>query len=211
MTSHDVVDFIRKRFDLNKVGHAGTLDPMATGILVILIGKLTKSSSAFMSGDKEYEATITLGATSDTCDAWGKIKSSGKRVEFKEEEIKKVFEKFTGEVLQTPPAYSAVKHEGRKLYEFARKGVHIKKEPRKIFIKRIDIEKISLPEISFKVTCTKGTYIRQLASDIGGALGCGAYLSHLKRTRSGDFGIDKAVGMEELKTIGADELGRRLG
>ncbi len=227
MTSHDVVDFVRKRFGLKKVGHAGTLDPMATGVLVILIGKLTKSSNILMAGDKEYEATLTLGATSDTGDAWGKIEPSAEKngthpkngiisekgmcpYFFTQSEIESVFNEFSGEIEQTPPMYSAVKHNGRKLYELARKGVTVEVAPRKINIKKLEIQKISLPEVSFSLTCSKGTYVRQLAVNIGERLGCGAYLSKLVRTRSGEFAINEAAGMEELRILKAVDLEKLL-
>ena len=211
MTSHDVVDFVRKRFGLEKVGHAGTLDPMATGVLVILIGRYTKSSNLFIKDDKEYEATLTLGATSDTADALGVITPPGEGLRvFAREEIENVFNEFLGEIEQAPPAYSAVKFKGRKLYEFARRGIAIKVKPRRVEIKELEILNVALPEISFKVVCSKGTSIRQLSADIGERLGCGAYLSRLKRTRSGRFHINEAIGLDELRKIGRAELEKRL-
>jgi tRNA pseudouridine55 synthase len=198
ITSHDVVDAVRRRFGIRKVGHAGTLDPMATGVLVVLTGKRTKESEIFLKDDKEYEGELTLGATSDTQDAEGRIAASGKPIDFTEDEIRAVFTKFVGAIEQAPPAYSAVKHNGKKLYELARKGIIVKKEPRKITILSLDILGISLPKIRFKVVCSKGTYIRQLAADIGARLGCGAYLSALRRTRSGRFAISDAITLDEL-------------
>lgn len=210
MTSHDVVDFIRKRFGLKKAGHAGTLDPMATGVLVVLVGRHTKSFSHVMAGDKEYEASLTLGATSDTGDAWGNIVSSGKEIHPTRSEAETAFRKFLGTTEQYPPMYSSVKIKGKKLYELARKGLSVERKARKITIKSLEITDISLPQISFKLTCSKGTYVRQLCVDIGAALGCGAYLSGLRRTRSGDFGIDEAVRFEELRDMGCDGLEKRL-
>lgn len=210
ITSHDVVDFVRKKFGLKKVGHAGTLDPMATGVLVILIGKYTKSSNSFLNDDKEYKATLTLGATSDTLDAWGKIEKTGAFSGIPQEDVRRAFVKFLGEIEQRPPAYSAVKFKGKKLYEFARKGIEVKVEPRRVVIKSLDISKIDGNDVSFRVTCSKGTYVRQLSADIGSALGCGAYLSKLCRTRSGRFGLGKAAGMDELKKMDAAELEKRL-
>ena len=206
MTSHDVVDFVRKKFGLKKAGHAGTLDPMATGVLVILIGKYTKSSATFLNDDKEYDATLTLGAESDTGDAWGRISPSRNSVNFTREEIEGAFNKFLGPIEQVPPSYSAVKFKGKKLYQFARKGIEVKVEPRKVVIKNLEISKIEIPEVFFYVTCSKGTYIRQLAIDIGKALGCGAYLSQLKRMKSGNFHIDEATTMEELKGMDTETL-----
>jgi len=209
-TSHDVVDFMRKRFGLKKVGHAGTLDPMATGVLVMLIGKCTSLSSSFMQDDKDYEGTMVLGATSDTGDAWGKITPSGESPVSDEESIKEVFASFIGEIEQKPPMYAAVKVNGSKLYELARKGISVDVPPRKIVIKRLDIISIEAPKIRFSVSCSKGTYVRQLAVDIGERLGCGAYLSELKRTRSGKFSISEAALIDELRALPAEELERRL-
>lgn len=210
MTSHDVVDFIRKSFALKKVGHAGTLDPMAVGVLVILIGRYTKASGRFISDDKEYEGTLVLGATSDTGDAWGAVSYCGDTARLTEEEIKKAFKNFLGEIEQLPPMYSAVKFKGRKLYELARKGLSVNVNPRKISIKKIEVLSISLPEVSFKVTCSKGTYVRQLCADIGKALGCGAYLAKLNRTRSGRFTVEEAVTMEEIRNFKREDLEKRL-
>ena len=209
-TSHDVVDFIRKRFGLKKVGHAGTLDPMATGVLVILIGKHTKSSNSFLSADKEYDATLMLGATSDTGDAWGRVEKLGSPGALGKKEIEETFNKFLGEIEQVPPSYSAVKFKGKKLYELARSGISVKIAPRKVVIKKLEISKIDMPEVSFTVTCSKGTYIRQLSADIGSALGCGAYLSRLRRTRSGRFMLEDAITMERLKSLSPDELKAKL-
>jgi len=210
LTSHDVVAFVRKRFDLRKVGHAGTLDPMATGVLVILIGRYTKSAQAFLNDDKEYCGTMVLGGTSDTGDAWGRVLRSGNGVNFDRASLEQAFKKFSGRIDQRPPMYSAVRHEGKKLYELARSGVTVETKPRPVFIKHLEITKISLPEVSFNVSCSKGTYVRQLCVDIGSELGCGAYLSVLKRTRSGIFSIDQAIGMEDLRKLNSSDLEKRL-
>ncbi|MFA4981656.1 MAG: tRNA pseudouridine(55) synthase TruB [Candidatus Omnitrophota bacterium] len=210
MTSHDVVDLVRKKFRVKKAGHAGTLDPMATGVLVLLIGKCTKLSGRFISDDKDYEGSLVLGATSDTLDAWGKITPGGRTADIEEEDVKKAFAGFMGEIEQLPPMYSAVKLQGKKLYELARKGIEVKREPRKVHIKRFDITRIELPKVNFSVTCSKGTYVRQLCADIGASLGSGAYLSELKRMRSGVFTIDKAVKMDELLGSGMGDLEKRL-
>ena len=210
MTSHDVVDFIRRSFALKKVGHAGTLDPMAVGVLIILIGRYTKASGSFISDDKEYEGTLVLGATSDTGDAWGAVSYCGDTAHLMEEEIKKAFENFFGDIEQLPPMYSAVKFKGRKLYELARRGISVKVNPRRVSIKRIEVLSVSLPEVSFKVTCSKGTYVRQLCADIGSALGCGAYLAKLNRTRSGRFTLGEAVTMDEIKNFKREDLEKRL-
>ncbi|MFA5142735.1 MAG: tRNA pseudouridine(55) synthase TruB [Candidatus Omnitrophota bacterium] len=206
MTSHDVVDLIRRRFRIKKVGHAGTLDPMATGVLVILLGSYTKLSNQFMSEEKDYEGSLVLGASSDTCDAWGKVTPSGKVVDFTADEIRTAFEKYLGPTEQTPPHYSAVKVEGRKLYELARKGLKVEVPPRKIIIKSMEVLRVDLPEVSFRLTCSKGTYVRQLCDDIGKDLDCGAYMSRLVRTRSGQFTIDKSLPLEELRKMNAAGL-----
>lgn len=209
-TSHDIVNLVRRRFALKKVGHAGTLDPMATGVLIILIGRYTKSSPLFLNEEKEYEGRMVLGATSDTGDAWGKITASGKPVETERAGIESVFSKFLGPIKQRPPMFSAVKVKGRKMYELARKGLTVEVEPRTVSVKMLEITSISLPEISFKVVCSKGTYVRQLCADIGEELGCGGYLSMLKRTRSGGFSIGQALDIEGLKSLNAAELEKRL-
>jgi tRNA pseudouridine55 synthase len=210
MTSHDVVAIVRRHFGLKKAGHAGTLDPMATGVLVLLIGKYTKLSNSFTTDEKEYDATMTLGGRSDTGDAWGKIERSGADVSFSKDRIESVFRTFTGEISQVPPMYSAVKLNGRKLYELARKGVSADVKPRKVAIKELVVTAVALPEVSFRMRCSKGTYVRQLCVDIGEALGCGGYMSRLVRTRSGRHTIDKAVGVEELRAMSREQLSGRL-
>ena len=210
MTSHDIVDLIRRHFDIKKAGHAGTLDPMATGVLIMRIGKATKCSQDISAEEKEYEATMTLGGRSATGDAWGKLEPSGKPADFTDDEIRAVFQKFVGEIDQIPPAYSAKKIRGVKMYHLARKGESIVALPQKITIKDISISRINLPDISYKLVCSKGTYVRQLCVDIGDLLGCGGYLSRLERTRSGIFAIDRAISLEELKTMNITQLGERL-
>lgn len=210
MTSHDVVDIIRRRFHLKKAGHAGTLDPIATGVLVVLIGDYTKRSNELMSEDKEYEGSLILGASSDTCDAWGKITPSGKTIDFVDDEIKAAFGKFSGEIEQVPPMYSSVRHNGKKLYELARKGLTVTVEPRKVSIKNMEVTKIALPEVFFHLTCSKGTYVRQLSADIGNMLGCGAYMSSLRRTRSGRFSIGEATGVDTIRKMKKEDLAKVL-
>jgi len=210
MTSHDVVDFTRRRFGIKKAGHAGTLDPMATGVLVLLLGKCTKLSGRFTNTDKEYTGRMVLGATSDTGDAWGNIKRRDAPTAFSREDIEAAFRKFLGPIEQTPPAFSAVKYKGYKLYELARRGVRVKVEPRKVLIEELRVLDVAVPEIAFTVKCSKGTYVRRLASDIGEELGCGAYLSKLHRTHSGGFAIDDAIAFDDLKAMGREELEKRL-
>jgi len=159
-----------------------------------------------MSEDKEYEGSLLFGGSSDTGDAWGKITDSGKSVKFTDEEIKAAFAKFLGETEQLPPMYSSVKINGRKLYELARKGLTADPAPRKITIKNLDVLNINLPEVFFKLTCSKGTYIRQLCMDIGNMLGCGAYMAGLNRTRSGRFAIDKAIPIDDIRKMSLPDL-----
>lgn len=210
MTSHDVVDVVRRIFGTKRVGHAGTLDPMATGVLVLLLGKCTKASASFLADDKEYDATMILGAVSDTGDADGKVAPSGKSVPLSRTAVEEVFRDFTGRIKQSPPMYSAVRHGGRKLYELARKGKFVDVPPREVHIKRLEITAVSFPEVSFRVLCSKGTYIRKLCADIGDALGCGAYLTRLNRIASGRFRLEEAVTLEELKGLGRDAAEGRL-
>lgn len=206
MTSHDVVDLLRARFHLKKVGHAGTLDPMATGVLVMLIGASTRLSGTFTDEDKEYEGTMVLGATSDTGDAWGRVTPAGPAGGLTRAEIEAAFGQFTGAIEQRPPMYAAVKVNGRKLYELARKGIVVDRPARTVVIKRLSVTAVDLPRVSFTVTCSKGTYVRALAADIGERLGCGAHLSALRRTRSGSFGIDRAVSVDALRGMKSADL-----
>ncbi len=201
ITSHDVVDFIRRKFKFRKVGHAGTLDPLATGVLVILLGSFTKKSLEFTNSDKEYEGTILLGAETDTGDSQGKIIYSKKTDNCQLEDIQNVFRQFLGEIEQIPPMVSSIKYKGKPLYKLARRGINIDRAPRKIIIKHLEINRIALPEVDFKIACSKGTYIRQLAVDIGKKLGCGAHLTKLRRIKSGAFSLDKAVTWEQLQRI----------
>lgn len=210
MTSHDVVDFLRRRFNLKKVGHAGTLDPMATGVLVMLLGSSTRASNTLMGDDKEYEGAMTLGAVSDTADAWGVVSPTGKAVSYTRAEIESAFLRFTGAIEQRPPMYAAVKVNGRKLYELARKGVVVDVAARPVVIRKLAVTSVDLPRVSFSVTCSKGTYVRQLAVDIGALLGCGAHLSALRRTRSGAFTVDRAVTVDALRGMDAARLALHL-
>lgn len=198
MTSHDVVWYIRKRFEIKKVGHAGTLDPNATGLLVMLIGKATKMSNQFLEDDKEYIGILKLGERTDTGDSEGTVIDS-RNITVQNDEISEVIKKFVGEIEQVPPMYSAKKVNGKKLYNLARRGLDVKREPVIVNIKEIEIKEISLPTVEIRVICSKGTYIRQLAEDIGEKLGCGAYLKELRRISSGKFNVENAVNFSILK------------
>lgn len=203
-TSFDVVNklryAIRKTFGLRKikVGHAGTLDPLATGLLIICTGKATKRIEEYMGGEKEYTGTIALGATTPSYDRETDIDKYYPIDHIDNFMIENLCEKFTGEIEQIPPAFSAIKKGGVKAYEKARKGEDIKLESRKIYIRELELTRTAEAELKFRVVCSKGTYIRSLAYDLGQALGSGAYLSSLRRTRIGDFSVEEACGPLEF-------------
>ena len=210
MTSHDVIDIVRRGFDIKKAGHAGTLDPAATGLLVVLIGRATKLSSIFTAGDKRYEAVMTLGKKTDSGDAEGKVLAESGCAGINGEKIREVFKTFEGETGQVPPMFSAIQIKGKRLYQLASKGKEVPREPRKIHIMELEINKIELPLVYFTVKCSKGTYIRKLCEDIGDKLGCGGYLSGLRRISSGEFNLEDSINMAKLKSISVSELEGRL-
>ncbi|HOV21722.1 MAG TPA: tRNA pseudouridine(55) synthase TruB [bacterium] len=204
MTSYDVIRFIKRQFNFKeKIGHAGTLDPIAEGVLIILIGNATKLSCKFMKFEKEYICTMELGKKTDTDDIQGKIIEE-KEVKVTTKEIIETIKNFEGEYIQTPPVVSAIKHQGKPLYKFYREGIIIKPIPKPVIIRDIDIEEIKLPFIKIKVICTKGTYVRSLCRDIGDKLGCGATQVELKRIRIGPFSIEKTFTLQQLKKIGIE-------
>lgn len=197
-TSHDVVNIVRKKLGKIKTGHTGTLDPDAMGVLPICVGKATKLSEYIASSIKEYKAIVSLGKTTTTQDGSGEVIKE-KKVNCSEDNIKKVVNCFKGEIMQTPPMYSAIKIGGKKLYELAREGKEIERKQRKITIYNIEITRfIDNQNFEIKVLCSKGTYIRTLCNDIGQALGCGAYMSYLLRTRTGNFYIDNAIKLDDI-------------
>jgi tRNA pseudouridine55 synthase len=198
-TSFDVVRKIRNLVKIRKVGHAGTLDPLATGLLIICTGKFTKKINEYMAREKEYTGTFTLGATTPTYDLESEPENFKSTDYISEEKIKGSTQFFLGEIMQIPPAHSAIKVEGRRVYELARKGKQVKLEPRKLFIKEFEITQIAMPVVHFRVVCSTGTYIRSLANDFGETLGCGGYLSSLCRTRIGEFQIEDALSVEEFE------------
>lgn len=195
-TSFDAVRKIRNLIKIKKVGHAGTLDPLATGLLIVCTGKFTKKINEYMAQEKEYTGSFTLGAVTPTYD----LESTP--LDFKDfsaitvEQLKEMTQPFIGEIQQVPPIYSAIKKDGVALYELARRGVDVELKPRTITIKEFEITKVELPVVHFKVVCSTGTYIRSLAHDYGAALGCGAYLSALRRTKIGEHLVENAVGIE---------------
>jgi tRNA pseudouridine55 synthase len=203
-TSFDVVRKIRNLVRIKKVGHAGTLDPLATGLLIVCTGKFTKRINEFMSQEKEYTGSFTLGATTPTYDLESEPVNFKDIILITNEKIISATKQFTGEIMQVPPAHSAIKIGGKRVYESARQGKEVKIEPRKITIKEFEITKIvrktpsgEMPVVFFRVVCTTGTYIRSLANDFGEALGCGAYLSSLCRTRIGNSKLADAKSMAE--------------
>ena len=204
-TSYDVIRKLRKIINLKKIGHAGTLDPLATGLLIVCTGKFTKKINEYMAQEKEYTGTITLGATTPTYDFESEPQDFKPLDAITEELIKETTKQFTGEILQTPPIHSAIKQNGKPVYLLARKGIDVILEPRKITIKEFEVTNIDLPVISFKVICSTGTYIRSLANDFGAALGCGGYLSKLRRTRIGNFKVENAMTMEAVSKWVSDE------
>ena len=197
-TSFDAVKKIRTQIGIPKVGHAGTLDPLATRLLIICTGKFTKKINEYMAAEKEYTGTFTLGATTPTYDLESEPTVVGAFEHLTMEDLVKATLPFTGEIMQVPPAHSAIKKAGTPSYILARKGVDVKMEPRKITISVFEITKLELPVVHFRVVCSTGTYIRSLAFDFGNELRCGAYLSSLRRTRIGSYHIDEAESIQSF-------------
>ncbi len=198
-TSHDVVNIIRRGTHIRKAGHTGTLDPSASGVLVVLLGGATRLAEYLLESDKQYEAVVQFGQATSTHDAAGQVTASGP-VSFTQAALEAALASFEGESLQTPPAYSAVKVEGRKAYELARKGEVVDLEPRLIRIYGIELLGWNAPQANIRVRCSRGTYLRSLARDLGERLGSPAHLKALRRLRLGPFSIDQAIALEELKS-----------
>lgn len=204
-TSHDVVGKVRKLYHLRRVGHTGTLDPMAEGLLVVLVGRAAKAAEYLTVKEKEYEATIRFGMTSDTEDATGEVQETGKPIPNKEE-IEAILPRFRGSILQTPPMYSALKVNGRKLVDLARKGEIVERKARPVEISKLEIEPTSYPSLyRLFARVSSGTYIRTLCADIGKALGCGAIMDSLKRTKVDSFSLDSAKSLDELEKMSDEE------
>lgn len=200
-SSHFAVAVIRRITKIKKVGHTGTLDPLATGVLPVCIGReATKLSQLIMDSDKEYRAVLKLGISTTTQDSEGEILSQ-KEVNVTNEQIEKTVESFVGEISQIPPMYSAIKIDGKKLYELARKGVEVERKPRIVTINYINILNINGDEVEMVIGCTKGTYIRTLCNDIGDALGCGGFMKSLVRTKCGGFSIENSITLEEFEEL----------
>ena len=197
ITSAGIVKEIKKKLNLKKVGHLGTLDPMASGLLILAVNKATKLASLLLESHKSYLAELTLGIQTDTDDAEGKILSS-MPVNCSSDAIKKELNNFLGESLQVPPVYSALKHKGRPMYKYAREGISVKKDARKINIHELKNIDIKLPKVIFDISCSKGTYIRALARDLGEHLKVGGTLTSLRRTKSGNYDVENAWDLNEL-------------
>ena len=210
MTSHDVVAITRRALDTKKVGHCGTLDPLATGLLLITIGRGTKVQDLLMSEDKEYAGTLELGKVTASQDADGEIVQTNPVPEFTREQIEAAFAKFHGDFYQTPPMVSAIKKDGIPLYKLARQGKEVAREPRFVHVYAHEILAVRLPEIDFRVVCSKGFYVRTYAHDIGAELGCGAHLKSLRRTKSGRFSVDGAITVAELKAGPTEAVASRV-
>lgn len=210
MTSHDVVALVRRRLEIKKVGHCGTLDPIATGLLLLTLGRGTKIQDLLMSEDKEYTGTLTLGTSTSTQDREGDVLETRPVPQLSEEQIRAAFDKFRGDFYQMPPMVSAIKHAGVPLYKLARQGKVVEREPRLVHVYRYVIDKIALPDIDFTVVCSKGFYVRTYAHDIGAELGCGAHLKNLRRTKSGRFGLERAITVEEIRNAPPQEIVSRM-
>jgi len=210
MTSHDVVALIRRKLQVRKVGHCGTLDPIATGLLLITVGRGTKVQDLLMSEDKEYAGTFVLGVTTDTQDRQGEVTQRRPVPALDENQIRAAFEKFRGDFYQVPPMVSAKKHGGVPLYKLARQGKVVEREPRFVHVYRYTIDRTALPEVDFSVLCSKGFYVRTYVHDIGETLGCGAHLKSLRRIKSGRFDVANAIGVAQIKDASSEEILMRL-
>ena len=209
-TSHDVVDAIRRRFRFKKVGHCGTLDPNATGLLVIVLGRGTKLSERLMSGDKVYEGEVKFGETTSSYDTDGELVASLPVPLLTVEELNREAAAFVGDLMQTPPMVSAIKKDGVPLYKLARKGIEVEREARMVHVYNFQFSSYQEPLGRFRVACTKGTYVRSLAHDLGQKLGCGAHLHTLRRAASGKFDVSEAVPLEAVMTMTLPEFEKRV-
>jgi tRNA pseudouridine55 synthase len=198
ISSFDVVRKVRHKFKIKKVGHCGTLDPLATGLLVILLGSDTKLFNRFSGFDKAYLATLELGVSTTTGDCQGDVLKKNDIARISAQNLENVFKEFNGDIEQVPPMFSALKYKGRKLYEWAREGIEVPRQKRRVKIHDLKINKFNFPYVDFYISCSKGTYVRSLAQDIGDKLGCGACLTSLRRIALGPFNIDEAVTIDKL-------------
>ncbi len=209
-TSHDVVARLRGKLQLRRIGHAGTLDPMATGLLIILVGKATRVSQYLIGLDKEYEGTVELGKVTDTQDAEGEMMETRPVPPFTAAEITAAMAGFLGDQYQKPPMYSAVKIGGVPLYRSARKGVEVEREARFIRVMNWELTRLELPRFDFRLRCTKGTYVRTLAHDLGQKLGCGGHIAALRRTATEKFHVSQALTLDQINALSLPEIEKRL-
>src|SRR5882724_959098 len=209
-TSHDVIARLRGKLKMKRIGHAGTLDPMATGLLVVLVGKATSMSQYIISLDKEYTGTLKLGVTTNSQDADGEVVETRPVPELTAEQVQAAMSTFLGDQYQVPPMFSAIKINGVPLYKLARKGEEIEREPRFIRVMSWELTRFAPPELDFKVRSTKGTYVRTLAHDLGQKLGCGAHLTALRRTATDKLNVAQALTMEQIEALSLPELGKQL-
>jgi len=209
-TSHDVIARLRGKLRMRKIGHAGTLDPMATGLLIVLVGKATRVSQFIISLDKEYEGTVELGKTTDSQDAEGEVMETRPVPPLTEDAVRAAMQGFLGDQYQMPPMFSAIKIDGVPLYKKARKGEEVVREPRFIRVMSWDLLRFASPSIDFRLRCTKGTYVRTLAHDLGAKIGCGAHLSALRRTATDRFNVAQALTMEQIEALSLPEIEKRL-
>jgi tRNA pseudouridine55 synthase len=209
-TSHDVVDAIRRRFQIKKVGHCGTLDPNATGLLIIVLGRGTKLSEKLMGDDKVYEGTIKFGETTDSYDADGELTGSLPVMPMTLDQLNEEAAKFVGDLMQIPPMVSAIKVKGVPLYKMARKGIEIEREPRLVHVYNFRFTSYELPLGAFKIACTKGTYVRSIAHDLGQKLGCGAHLATLRRSVSGRFDVADSMSLDAVLNLTIAELEKKV-
>jgi tRNA pseudouridine55 synthase len=209
-TSHDVVDAIRRQFGIKKVGHCGTLDPNATGLLVIVVGRGTKLSEKLMSDDKSYEGTIKFGETTKSYDSDGEILETKPVPPLTVEQLNELAASFIGDQMQMPPMVSAIKQNGVPLYKLARKGIEVEREPRLVHIYNFRFTDYREPLGAFKLVCTKGTYVRSVAHDLGQKVGCGAHLATLRRSAAGKFDVADARPLDELLKLPISELEKRV-
>lgn len=209
-TSHDVIARLRGILRTKKIGHAGTLDPMATGLLIVLVGKATRVSQFMISLDKEYEGTIELGRTTDSQDADGEVMETRPVPVLSEEDVRQAIKGFLGDQYQMPPMFSAIKIGGVPLYKKARKGEDVAREPRFIRVMSWEVLGFESPNIRFRLKCSKGTYVRTLAHDLGNKLGCGAHLSALRRTATDRFSVSQALTLEQIEKLSIPDIQRKL-
>lgn len=210
MTSHDVVALVRRQLEIRKVGHCGTLDPLATGLLLLTLGRGTKIQDLLMSEDKEYVGIMTLGITTNTQDRDGEVIDQRPVPSLTREEVLAAFDKFRGDFYQMPPMVSAIKRGGVPLYKLAREGKVVEREPRLVHVYRYSVDNIAMPNVDFTVLCSKGFYVRTYVHDIGETLGCGAHLKTLRRSKSGRFDVEQAITVDQIKNAPKEEILRKV-